>query len=340
VKDMKHMEKPLIEVSGFSVVLHTAKISVQPVDDVSYSLHEGEVLAIVGESGSGKTIMNMAPLGLLPAGVDADMTGTVRFQGRDILTARESDLQAIRGGEIGVIFQDPLSALNPVRRIGRQIAEVSERHLGLTTMQAEKKAAELLSLVGLPDPMSRMQQFPHELSGGMRQRVGIAMSLAGEPKLLIADEPTTALDVTVQAQIVELLKGLQNRLGMAIVVITHDFGVVSGMANKVAVMYAGRLSELGSVDDVLLDPVHPYTRGLLKSVPSLDSEIGSEFIGLHGQPPDLSRRIDGCPFAPRCYAALESCREHRPPLLPVPHSAAARVVACPVVLNSHAEAVL
>jgi peptide/nickel transport system ATP-binding protein len=324
---------PLLEVSNLSVTLHTARTSVRPVDRVSYRLDEGEVLAIVGESGSGKTILNMAPLSLLPSGVDAELEGSVKFDGLDILKAPEEKLRALRGGEIGVIFQDPLSALNPVRRIGRQIAEVAELHLGMTVAQAEQRAAELLALVGLPDPLSRLQQYPHELSGGMRQRVGIAMSIAGEPRLLIADEPTTALDVTVQAQIVELLKDLQKRLQMAIVIITHDFGVVSGMATKVAVMYAGRLSEFGSVDEVLTDPVHPYSRGLLDSVPSLSAEIGSKFVGLPGQPPDLSRAIRGCAFTPRCPSALPSCGNTRPPLLSVPGTSTAHVAACPVVIN-------
>ena len=323
----------LLEVSNLSVTLHTPKTSVRPVDRVSYRLGEGEVLAIVGESGSGKTILNMAPLGLLPSGVDADLEGSVRFEGREVLNAPEEQLQRLRGGKIGVIFQDPLSALNPVRRIGRQVAEVAELHLGLTTAQAEHRAADLLSLVGLPDPVSRLHQYPHELSGGMRQRVGIAMSIAGEPKLLIADEPTTALDVTVQAQIVTLLRELQQRLKMAIVIITHDFGVVSGMATKVAVMYAGRLSELGPVDDVLIDPVHPYTKGLLRSVPSLSAEIGSKFVGLPGQPPDLSRPVHGCAFAPRCPAAIPSCSVNRPSLLSVAGRNIEHVDACPVVVN-------
>ncbi|MER8643156.1 ABC transporter ATP-binding protein [Mesorhizobium sp. M1252] len=323
----------LLEVSNLSVTLHTARTSVKPVDGVSYRVNEGEVLAIVGESGSGKTILNMAPLSLLPTGLDAEIEGTVKFNGLDILRAPEQQMRKLRGGEIGVIFQDPLSSLNPVRRIGRQIAEVSELHLGMTAAQADKRAAELLALVGLPDPLSRLQQYPHELSGGMRQRVGIAMSIAGEPKLLIADEPTTALDVTVQAQIVELLKHLQRRLQMAIVIITHDFGVVSGMATKVAVMYAGRLSELGPVDDVLMTPVHPYTKGLLGSVPSLNADIGSKFIGLPGQPPDLSRLIRGCAFTPRCASALQSCSATQPHLLSVPGESSTHVAACPVIIN-------
>jgi len=327
---------PLLEVADFSVTLHTPTISVRPVDRVSYSVNAGEVLAIVGESGSGKTILNMAPLDLLPVGVDSDLEGAVRFQGGDLLKMTTGQLEAVRGGEIGVVFQDPLSALNPVRKVGRQLIEGIERHLRLTPAQAEARAADLLSLVGLPDPQSRMQQYPHELSGGMRQRVGVAMSIAGEPKLLIADEPTTALDVTVQAQIVALLKDLQKRMSMAIVIITHDFGVVSGLADRVAVMYAGRLSELGGVHEVLLDPAHPYTRGLLASVPSLSAPLGTPFEGLPGQPPNLARRIDGCAFAPRCPVVRHSCSRDRPPLLSVPRSALGHLAACPVTVNQTA----
>ncbi|MDP3342370.1 ABC transporter ATP-binding protein [Frigidibacter sp.] len=325
--------KPLLEAIDFSVTLHTPSVSVRPVDRVSYSVEPGEVLAIVGESGSGKTILNMAPLDLLPVGVNADMEGAVRFEGVDLLKMSASELEAICGGGIGVVFQDPLSALNPVRKIGRQLTEGIEHHLGLTAAQADSRAAELMTLVGLSDPRSRMQQYPHELSGGMRQRVGIAMSIAGEPRLLIADEPTTALDVTVQAQIVALLKDLQKRLGMAIVIITHDFGVVSGLADKVAVMYAGRLSEIGGVRDVLIEPAHPYTQGLLRSVPSLTVPMNTKFAGLPGQPPNLARRIEGCAFAPRCAEVRPECSVHRPALLSVPRSATGHLAACPVVIN-------
>lgn len=323
----------VLDVRDLSVTLHTSKTSVRPVDRVSYSVNEGEVLAIVGESGSGKTILNLAPLGLLPPGVDADLEGSVRFEGHDLLRSRDDQLRSIRGGGIGVIFQDPLSSLNPVRKIGRQIAEVAEEHLKLTPKAAENRAKELLSLVGLPDPSSRLQLYPHELSGGQRQRVGIAMSIAGEPRLLIADEPTTALDVTVQAQIINLLKDLQKRLKMAIVIITHDFGVVSGLANKVAVMYAGRMAEIGSVDDVLSKPVHPYTHGLLTSVPTLKAAIGDRFFGLPGSPPDLSKRIHGCAFKERCNKALPTCGNGRSPLTHVPGDNIDHLAACPVVMN-------
>ena len=307
------------------------RTSVRAADQVSYEVDEGDVLAIVGESGSGKTVLNMAPLGLLPSGVTVDLSGSVNFAGRDLLTLGESDLRRIRGGEIGVIFQDPLSSLNPVRRIGPQVAEVAELHLGLTAGAAERRAGELLALVGIPDPEQRLRQYPHELSGGMRQRVGIAMSIAGEPKLLIADEPTTALDVTVQAQIVSVLKELQSRLGMAIILITHDIGVVSGMASQVAVMYAGRIAELGPVDDVLLRPQHPYTRGLLDSLPSLNVPVGTPFRGLRGIPPALSAPIRGCPFVPRCDHCVPACSSERPMLIPVDDEHREHRTACPVL---------
>ena len=321
----------LLSVRDFTVTLYTELASVRAADRVSYDVDEGDVLAIVGESGSGKTVLNMAPLGLLPSGVTVDLSGSVTFAGRDLLTLEESDLRGVRGGEVGVIFQDPLSSLNPVRRIGPQVAEVAELHLGVTASAAEKRAIELLSLVGIPDPEQRLRQYPHELSGGMRQRVGIAMSIAGEPKLLIADEPTTALDVTVQAQIVHVLKELQTRLGMAIILITHDIGVVSGMATRVAVMYAGRIAELGTVDDVLLRPRHPYTRGLLDSLPSLNVPVGTPFKGLRGIPPKLSSPIRGCPFVPRCDHNVPTCSAERPMLAPVGDSHRDHRAACPVV---------
>ena len=321
----------LLSVRDFTVTLYTEMASVRAADRVSYDVDEGDVLAIVGESGSGKTVLNMAPLGLLPSGVTVDLSGSVTFAGRDLLTLGESDLRGIRGGEVGVVFQDPLSSLNPVRRIGPQVAEVAELHLGVTASAAEKRAVELLSLVGIPDPGQRLRQYPHELSGGMRQRVGIAMSIAGEPKLLIADEPTTALDVTVQAQIVNVLKALQARLGMAIILITHDIGVVSGMASHVAVMYAGRIAEIGTVDDVLLRPRHPYTKGLLDSLPSLNVPVGTPFKGLRGIPPKLSSPIRGCPFVPRCDHSVPACSSERPILAPVGDAHRNHRTACPVV---------
>lgn len=322
-------EKPaLLRAVNLGVNLHTESTTVKAVRHVNYSVAAGETLAIVGESGSGKTIMNFAPLGLLPSGVAADYKGSLFFEGVDLLTLSETHIQNYRGGKIGVVFQDPLSALNPSRKIGRQIAEVAEIHLGMSTRAAEQRARELLKLVGIPDPASRLQQYPHELSGGMRQRVVIAAGIAGEPKVLIADEPTTALDVTVQAQIIEVLKDLQKQLGMAIVLITHDIGVVSGMADKVAVMYGGTIAEYGSVDEVLVAPRHPYTRALLDAVPRLDAAIGAKFNGLAGLPPDMSKLLKGCAFAPRCISAIDTCSNREPLLSVVGRN---HFAACPVI---------
>jgi peptide/nickel transport system ATP-binding protein len=302
----------LLEVRSLSVVLHSRTAKVFAVDQISYSINQGETLAIVGESGSGKTIANLAPLGLLPVGVLADMRGEVSLGGRNLLKLSEEELRSLRGKEIGVIFQDPLSALNPARTIGRQVAEVAELHLGFSTRAAEARALDLLKMTGIAEPEARLRQYPHELSGGMRQRVMIAIAIAAEPSLLIADEPTTALDVTVQAQIIRLIKDVQKRLGMAVILITHDIGVVSGMADSLAIMYAGRIAEHGSALKVLTTPQHPYTRGLLASLPRHDDKPGSAFRGLGGTPPLLSERIVGCPFAPRCGLKSGPCVVERP----------------------------
>ncbi|MHA7777945.1 ABC transporter ATP-binding protein [Roseibium sp. M-1] len=317
----------ILKAVDLSIHLHTESATVWPVRRVNYAVHPGQTLAIVGESGSGKTVMNFSPLGLSPAGVTADCSGAMLFGGTDLLKLSEKQMQSYRGGEIGFIFQDPLSALNPSRRIGRQIAEVAEAHLGMTAKQAMDRARELLELVGIPDAAARLNQYPHELSGGMRQRVMIASAIAGEPKVLIADEPTTALDVTVQAQIIRLLQDLQKRLGMAIVLVSHDIGIVSGLADQIAVMYAGRIVEFGGAEKILLSPKHPYTQALLDSVPRLDAEIGSRFKGLLGLPPDLSKPMSGCPFRSRCAKAVEACGSYTPVMEPV---GPGQMAACPV----------
>ena len=304
----------LLRAENLSVDLFTARAALRPVDGVSYSVGAGETLAIVGESGSGKTVLNFAPLGLMPTGVVADLAGSLRFEGTELVGMKEPDLRKIRGGKIGTIFQDPMSALNPALRIGRQIAEVCELHLGLTSSQAEARALDLLKVVRMSDPEARLRQYPHELSGGLRQRAMISIAVAAEPRLLIADEPTTALDVTVQAQIIALLKDLQRRLGMAIVLITHDMGVVASIASRVAVMYAGRLAEYGTVEQVLLAPRHPYTGGLIAALPRPEDQPGSLFRGLPGAPPVLGAPEPGCPFAPRCPLVAEPCSTV-PPLL-------------------------
>jgi peptide/nickel transport system ATP-binding protein len=320
---------PILDVRDLNVILHTERSSVHVTRGVSYSVARGKTLAIVGESGSGKTVLNQAPLGLLPQGVTADIHGEIRFDGKLVVSDAQSSIAACRGKDIGVIFQDPLSALNPARRISRQIMEVSEEHLGLTPRAAEAHAADLMRLVGIPDPMERLKQYPHELSGGMRQRVVLAAAIAAEPKLLIADEPTTALDVTVQAQIIGLLQDLQKRIGMAIVLITHDIGVVASMADQVAVMYAGSVVEIGEADTVLTNPSHPYTHGLLTSVPDLDIPLGSPFQGINGLPPDLSRLTRGCAFAERCTHAVEECGLLRPRLQAMPRGELAACLRAP-----------
>jgi len=327
----------LLRAQNLSIDLFTTRTAVRPVDDVSYSVAAGETLAIVGESGSGKTVLNFAPLGLMPVGVVTDISGSLRFDGSELVGMTGQQMRRVRGGSIGTIFQDPMSALNPAMRIGRQIAEVGELHLGLTASQAEARALDMLKVVRMSDPEARLRQYPHELSGGLRQRAMIAIAIAGEPKLLIADEPTTALDVTVQAQIIALLKDLQRRLGMAMVLITHDMGVVASIAARVAVMYAGRLVEYGTAEQVLLDPRHPYTVGLIGALPHPEDQPGSLFRGLPGAPPVLGAPELGCAFAPRCPLVVERCSTARPRLETADSGAAA---ACHVVNDvRHKEAV-
>jgi peptide/nickel transport system ATP-binding protein len=265
----------------------------------------------------------------MPTGVVADLHGSIKFDGVELVGMSEREIRKVRGRAIGTIFQDPMSALNPALKIGRQVAEVSEMHLGLTARQAEDRALDLLKLVRMSDPAARLKQYPHELSGGLRQRAMIAIAIAAEPKLLIADEPTTALDVTVQAQIIALLKDLQRRLHMAVVLITHDMGVVASIASRVAVMYAGRIAEYGPVDRVLVTPQHPYTKGLIAALPHEEDEPGSTFRGLPGAPPILGAPMDGCAFAPRCPVSIERCTTDRPAFLSQPGGQVA--VSCHVV---------
>jgi peptide/nickel transport system ATP-binding protein len=318
----------VLDVRDLSVDLFTKTGALRPVDRVSYGVRRGETLAIVGESGSGKTVMNFAPLDLMPVGLSVRISGSFNIAGTDIATLPPSSLRHIRGKSVGVIFQDPMSALNPVRRVGRQIAEVAEKQLGLTVRQAEDRAEELLSLVGMSDPARRMKQYPHELSGGLRQRVMIAIAVVSEPSLLIADEPTTALDVTIQAQILKLLQNLQTKLNMGIVLITHDMGVVASMAQQVAVMYAGRIVEYGPVVDVLVSPSHPYTRGLVDAIPRDEDPPGSPFRGIAGLPPIMGAPLAACAFAERCALVQPVCISNRPTLQPIPQSTV--LMACTV----------
>ncbi|HWJ76166.1 MAG TPA: ABC transporter ATP-binding protein [Kaistia sp.] len=307
-------DQPVLSVRDLSVLLFTETATVRAVTDAGYDVGRGEALAIVGESGSGKTVMNLAPLGLLPGGVRAVVGGSVKLSGEDLAVASEERMMQVRGRKVGVVFQDPLSALNPNRRVGPQIEEVLQLRLGLDRNASRARAIELLTMVGIPEPDRRLRLFPHQMSGGMRQRVMIAIAIAGDPELLIADEPTTALDVTIQAQLLELLAGLQRQLHMAMVLVTHDIGVVARIADKVAVMYAGTIVEIGTVRDVLKRPRHPYTRALLAAVPAPDAEVGSRFVGLTGSPPDLSNPPAGCAFAPRCVLVQPECRLAAPRL--------------------------
>jgi peptide/nickel transport system ATP-binding protein len=309
--------QPIYEVDRLTVDLYTDKRTIRAVDDCSFSLKPGETLAIVGESGSGKTVMTLGPLGLLPEGIAVHLRGKALTARGDLLAVSGRHRAAVRGNDFGVVFQDPLSALNPMRRIGPQLAEQARRFAGLSAVAAKTDAISNLRRVGIADPEDRYWRYPHEFSGGMRQRAMIALALASRPKILLADEPTTALDATVQAQILALLKQIQSEDGLAIVLITHDIGVVAGMADRVAVIYAGRIVEEGAVADVLKTPTHPYTQGLLSSVPDLDTPIGERLTEIPGAPPDLSSLEAGCRFAPRCFAATLSCALARPSLAPL-----------------------
>jgi len=292
--------------------------AVNPVNDVSFQMARGESLALVGESGSGKSMSALSILGLVPK-PGRVIGGQARFDGRDLLALPANELRKVRGRGIGIVFQDPATSLNPVLTIGRQLTEGLREHFEMSGAARRVRAIELLSLVGIPDAKDRLASYPHEFSGGQRQRILIAMAIACEPSLLIADEPTTALDATIQAQIVELLKGLQKRLGMAILWITHDLALVAGLAERVAVMYAGSIVEMASARDLFQRPRHPYTLGLLKAMPRTDArhDSGESLAPIPGAPPDLRGEILGCAFAPRCSRAIERCGAERPPLLPV-----------------------
>jgi peptide/nickel transport system ATP-binding protein len=290
---------------------------VHAVDGITYQVHTGRTLGIVGESGSGKTVSSLTTLGLT-RGQGARISGRILFDGKDLVTLPEDELRAIRGDEIAMIFQDPLSSLHPLYKVGKQLTEAVLAHRDVPKGKARERAVELLGLVGIPEPGRRVDQYPHEFSGGMRQRVMIAMALANEPKLLIADEPTTALDVTVQAQILALMEHLQRELGMAIVIITHDLGVVAEMADDIAVMYAGRIVETAATERIFAGPEHPYTWGLLRSIPTLDRPREEDLVPIPGTPPSLIHRPSGCHFHPRCAYAQPDHSRIDPELSPVP----------------------
>ena len=303
---------PLLEVDHLEVQFFTRRGVVQAVRGVTLSIEKGETLGVVGESGSGKSVMAQTLLGLteLPGRITG---GDVRWKGQSLVHDAESTLARVRGREIAMIFQDPMTSLNPLLSVGQQIIEVLRRHLGMNRQQARTRAIELLDLVGIANPTARVDQYPHEMSGGMRQRVLIAMALSCEPELLVADEPTTALDVTIQAQILELVADLQQRLGLAVMLITHDLGVVAGLCDRVAVMYSGKLVELASADELFANPAHPYAAGLLRSTPRLDL-VTERLVSIDGAPPDLVAPPPGCPFAARCSLATDECVAEMPGL--------------------------
>ncbi len=311
------MTEPVLSVSDLTVSFPSERGRVNAVRALSYQVRAGEVLGIVGESGSGKSVSSLAVMGLLPP--QAKVSGSIRFQGRELLGRSDIELSQIRGRRISMIFQDPLSALTPVYTVGDQVAEALQVHGTLSRRPARARAVELLDLVGIPDAAQRAQAFPHEFSGGMRQRVVIAMAIANDPDLIIADEPTTALDVTVQAQVLAVLATAREITGAAIVLITHDLGVVAGFADRVQVMYAGRTVETGTVEDVFYRPGMPYTRGLLASIPRVDAERGA-LVPIEGQPPSLAELGAGCPFAPRCPLVIDHCRDTEPILAQVSES--------------------
>jgi oligopeptide/dipeptide ABC transporter ATP-binding protein len=305
---------PLLEVRELKTCFRTGAGVVPAVGGISYTVDPGETVAIVGESGSGKSVGALSVLRLVPEPPGHVSAAAIRFDGRDLLALSEEEMRRVRGGQIGMVFQEPMTSLNPVLTIGRQITETLEQHRGMAPPEALSRAAELLGLVGIGDPDRRLRQYPHQLSGGMRQRVMIAIALACGPKLIIADEPTTALDVTIQAQILELMKDLTRRLGVALIIITHNLGVVARYADRVNVMYAGRIVESGPAAAIYRAPRHPYTLALLRSVPRLDRPRQARLDPVEGQPPDLLRLPPGCAFAPRCRFAAAVCLEATPSL--------------------------
>lgn len=307
------MAEYLVDIKNERLSFFTPAGEVKALNDVSIQLKEGEVLGIVGESGSGKSVTAYSLMGLT-AHPGKLLGGELHFNGHQIEKMTDKEMRKIRGNEISIIFQDPMTSLNPVYTIGNQITEVIKLHTDKDSKQAKARAKELLELVGINEPDKRLKQYPHELSGGMRQRVMIAIALACEPRLLIADEPTTALDVTIQAQILELMMELKDKLGMAIIMITHDLGVVASMCERIAVMYAGRIVEYGTTDDIFYHPKHQYTKGLIRSIPRLDTKEHERLIPIEGTPVDLLNPPEGCPFAPRCDAAMKICLREMPPV--------------------------
>ena len=306
------MSEKILDIKEERLSFFTPAGEVKALNGVSFTMNQGDVLGVVGESGSGKSVTAYSVMGLT-AYPGKLVGGKVWFNGHEIENMKEKDFRKIRGNEVSIIFQDPMTSLNPVYTIGNQIVEVILLHTKKTKQEAWARAKELLELVGINEPDRRLKQYPHELSGGMRQRVMIAIALACEPKLLIADEPTTALDVTIQAQILELMNDLRHKLGMSIIMITHDLGVVAQMCEKIAVMYAGHIVEYGTTDEIFYNPQHEYTKGLINSIPKLNAEEKERLVPIEGQPVDLLNPPAGCPFAPRCKSCMKVCLNKMPP---------------------------
>lgn len=331
----------LLSVKDLNVTFKTEDGLLHAVRGVSYELQRDEVFCIVGESGSGKSVSAMALMGLLPG--SATITGSAQFQGMDLIAAKEDEIRTLRGNAVSMVFQDPMTSLNPVHSVGDQLAEAVRVHQRVSMKNARAMAAEALDLVGIPQAKTRIRAYPHEFSGGMRQRVMIAMAILNDPDLIIADEPTTALDVTVQAQVLEVLISIKERLNAAIILITHDLGVVAGLADRVAVMYGGRFVETGGCDEIYTKPQMPYTVGLLNAIPSLEGEV-TELTPIPGTPPLLTSVPDGCPFAPRCSIPIDACLDGEPDLIEVDpsghraacirHSEVPTLLAAPTVGNS------
>jgi oligopeptide transport system ATP-binding protein len=312
-----HGVEPLLEVKNLKTQFFTQDGVVRAVEDVSFYVMPGETLGVVGESGSGKSITGLSIMRLIPNPPGKIVNGEVIFEGQDLLKLNDDQIRRIRGNQIAMIFQDPMTSLNPVLTINRQISEALQLHMGMSKDQAKARSIELLRMVGIPNAEERIDQYPHQFSGGMRQRVMIAMALSCNPKLIIADEPTTALDVTIQAQILDLMRSLQAERDTGVIMITHSMGVVAGMADRVQVMYAGSIVEAASTEEIFANPRHPYTVGLMKSIPRLDARERERLEPIRGMPPDLIDLPDICPFVPRCDYAREKCEQKRPPLLEV-----------------------
>lgn len=317
---------PLLQVKNLKTQFFTQDGTVHAVNGISFDVSEGETLGIVGESGCGKSVSMLSIMRLIPQPPGKIVGGQVLFDGQDLLKLNDDAIRRIRGNKIAMIFQDPMTSLNPVLTIGQQISEAIVLHLGMSKQAARKRSVELLEKVGIPDAASRLDDYPHQFSGGMRQRVMIAMGLSCNPQLLIADEPTTALDVTIQAQIIDLVKELKAELGMSVIWITHDLGVVAGLADRVIVMYAGYIVESAPVKTLYKDPRMPYTLGLLRSIPRLDEGQRLKLTSIEGLPPDLINTPQGCPFAPRCMFVMERCLVENPPLAPA--SSDDHLIAC------------